>query len=58
MNSVRRLEEAMIQDSQVGRVRESSALQVNPAFAARKARFCRVIIFMSSTRGTLSIGEK
>lgn len=58
VNSVRRLDEAMIQDSQVGRVRESSALQVKPAFAARKARSWRVIILMSSTREALSIGEK
>jgi hypothetical protein len=38
VNSVRRLEEAMIQDSQVGCVREISALQIKPVFAARKAR--------------------
>lgn len=58
MNSVRRLEEAMIQDSQVGRIRESSALQVRPAFAVRKARSWRVIMLGSSTRETFSIGEK
>lgn len=58
MNNVRRLEEAMIQDSQVGRVRESSALQIKPAFAVRKARVWRVIMLMSSTKEALSIGEK
>lgn len=58
MNSVRRLEEAMIQDSQVGRIRESSALQVRPAFAVRKARSWRAIMLVSSTRETFSIGKK